>query len=544
MSAPPRNKKRKRPRGLLHGWAFILELTTHEYREVRAQIWRRSLAEHGGVIIAAPDDAPAKCGHIVVIADTEEGAERWGGACERKVEVVHPGWAGDSLGELISATRRPKPTEDYPFERKMKEAVVEKAESEGNQERGVLRSSWRSGIVLPRVWACEAPLGAREKQSMGAAVPTWLVEHPHCNPNMTGFNVRNASLLQQLRRVSDKRELLNRNPLDKRFLTYARAAAFASALPFEITSADDVQGVHCVADRIRETVQGYLVSGRVVELDEFENADGELATVERLSKVHGISIARARKLFHAGVRSVEDAVEYFRTNEQRWAVETLKSLPASVTISRADAVRLVAEISAFASREMPDVHLEFKLGGGFRRGNEVGHDADILFCHRHRGIESSVMGELVTGLLKSGLIVEVLRGQIDKPGSGEIRYAHHQEPGGSGHIDYPFAHDVQITTCNVRSPMDGRVRQVRVDFVGVRRREEWPFATLCWSGSTLFLRELFRRTDELHGWKINAHGIFGRESRRRVPFEIECRTEHDVFAVLGLSYLPPFERCC
>lgn len=573
MSSPPStsaraSRKRARPRPApppLRGWAVVLAVTARDSL-ASARIWARSLAcaEIGATVVATADDAPADARRVVVVADDDDGRSppqqrrgRWPdkNGAGQEIEVVNTDWVAHSL--LRGEACRPslyalKESGGGAVEGAVVEAPVAVEQQQKQQQPrcagvGGIVSAWRSGVVLPRVWASgdegEALSSARRREMCGA-VPAWLVEYPRCNPGMAGFCVRNRRLVRQLRRVSEKREILNRNPVDMRFLTYARAAAFIAALPFEVECAEELREVPGVAGRIVEAVQVFLAHGRILELDEFEDRDSELAAVDRLSQVHGISIAVARKLFLAGVRTVEGAAEYYReSGSPKAPVGTLASLEfAPGRITRVEAGRILEEVAGVASKALPQHALIFRLGGGFRRGNESGHDADILFCHEDRRAVKSVMSELVSALESAGLIASVLRGQVDKAGSSEIRYAQHKDPASSGHMDYPHAHDVQLTIYKLASPAG--VKHVRVDFVGVRRREEWPFALLAWSGSTLFQRELHRWCDAKFDWNLNSHGLFCRSSNRPVVLKTEIRTEHDIFSALGLSYLPPFERCC
>lgn len=150
---------------------------------------------------------------------------------------------------------------------------------------------------------------------------------------------------------------------------------------------------------------------------------------------------------------------------------------------------------------------------------------------------------LVDALKAAGILVENLRGHSDKPGFRALRYQ--QVSPKPSQAQHEFAHDVVLTTC--RLPAQGAAsagKVVRVDFVGVRKRDEWPFATLSWSGSTLFQRELRRWCKDEFNWIINAHGLFDFDTRKEVECSTACRTEHDIFNAIGVPYLAPYERCC
>ena len=72
------------------------------------------------------------------------------------------------------------------------------------------------------------------------------------------------------------------------------------------------------------------------------------------------------------------------------------------------------------------------------------------------------------------------------------------------------------------------------------RRDEWPLAVLGWTGSTMFERTLRFYADR-HGFNVTNHAL-----HRRLPdgscVRLPVACEEDVFAHLGLAYIPPEER--
>lgn len=285
-------------------------------------------------------------------------------------------------------------------------------------------------------------------------------------------------------------------------------------------------------------VDQFCTRGCLAEAVDF-STNQQLRTLHELTNVFGISIATARHLYSAGVRSVDDALRKQEQGTVSLAADTLQALQLHselrepVTVQ--DGIELFKRIKLIASHEL-ECKLHFKLCGGFRRGEPTGHDLDILYTHADETRTDSVSKQLLEALDSQGLLLSRLRVQHDTLGYKEQRYFQHTK---SPPVHYEYAHDTMLTICKT---CNGQA--IRVDFVGVRQAAEMPFATLAWSGSILFQRELRQYATDCRGWIFSAHGLFDCATFRRVPFEPACKTEHDVFKVLGLKYIAPFERCC
>jgi DNA polymerase/3'-5' exonuclease PolX len=542
----------------LQGLAVCLALSGQAFQN-QAPIWRCNLAKLGAAVIAGndPDLAPPGTRRVVFATDDSDLARRAHVNTRGiPVDIVAPEWCEQSLRLTRACDTRtfppPPPAANSaaaPAATRRGASAAEAAaataggeverEREGRGHRGL--HVWRSGTALPPVWAVrpagDVMNGARRREVV-AAMATSLLMHPRCNPELVPNP--NADLVEQLRRVGKKRRLTNLDDGDKRFLSYARSAAFVSALPFKVVSADDVAAMPFVKDGIKAAVASFFTHGRILELDEFEKNE-ELAGVERLSQVFGISVPTAQRLSKAGVRTVEDALRHYEAGLSSPKAGVLASLrTCAQPVTYAEAAALVTRVADVARRAMPEHDLTFKLAGGFRRGCSRGHDVDILYCHAERRVTTSVLDQLVDVLTKGSVIVDTLGGQADRPGARELTFARKS----SASPAFELAHDLSLTICRVPSADEpgGAGKAVRVDFVGVRQRDEWPFATLAWTGTTLFQRELRRWTAGAHDWVFNQHGLFDRTGKRVTPVPA-CATEHDIFNFLGLPYLSPYERC-
>jgi DNA polymerase/3'-5' exonuclease PolX len=255
-----------------------------------------------------------------------------------------------------------------------------------------------------------------------------------------------------------------------------------------------------------------------------------------LTAVYGISVPTARRLHELGARTLGDAKVKFAQREISPAPGVLEALQYHADLGQpvtvAEARTFVDRVEALAANSL-GVRLCFKLCGGFRRGERQGHDIDILYRREDTSTES-VQSELLAMLKSEHILVATLRAHANLSGGHELTF---KEPK-KAKTHFRYAHDVLLTICQTRAN-----KPMRVDFVGVRDREEFSFATLAWSGSTLFQRDLRRYAEKERGWTFNQHGLFSLETGERAALYPRPGSEHDIFDALGLVYRPPFERC-
>ncbi|KAF7641752.1 hypothetical protein LDENG_00272770 [Lucifuga dentata] len=80
-------------------------------------------------------------------------------------------------------------------------------------------------------------------------------------------------------------------------------------------------------------------------------------------------------------------------------------------------------------------------------------------------------------------------------------------------------------------------RAVRVDLV-VSPISQFAFALLGWTGSKLFERELRRWAGHERTMSLSSHALYDSKQSRY----LRATSEEEVFAHLGLEYIPPSER--
>lgn len=332
---------------------------------------------------------------------------------------------------------------------------------------------------------------------------------------------------------------------DARARAYTRAAAMVRCVPFALRG-DENETAHLqgLGPRVCNAVREFVQTGRIKEAeimdemdkknndmegkkkdedndDECSDVNKQLREVRSLSTLYGVGVATAWSLAADGVTAADLRAADLPGADASWA---------RVTWHEAWALRTAVERAA-NGEGTPGSSLGVRvvLCGGFRRGESNGHDVDLVYCQRrdHDDDNLSNLSNLSTGSMFSNLFVNRLQdhGLIERVLARRQGFSKRDMNG----------HDVVHAVALVHG------KRVRLDLVGVRNVKEMAFATLAWSGSTGFQRDL-RLVANRRGWTFCERGLFEGDGRGGVRVGGECASEMDVFAALGLSYRPAFER--
>nr|XP_023838835.1 LOW QUALITY PROTEIN: DNA-directed DNA/RNA polymerase mu-like [Salvelinus alpinus] len=270
-----------------------------------------------------------------------------------------------------------------------------------------------------------------------------------------------------------------------------------------------------------------------------------------------------------------------------------------VTKSEAVAIGQIVERAVHAV--LPGA--EIILIGGFRRGKQTGHDVDFLITHPDEGREEGLMPKVVSWLEAQGFLLyqKTTRNSYLESKEGPARPASNMDrfercfsifrlstdnegreiQAGDGPQTYsptltntdPHTHSdthphsktdshplpqtlvfpkPQTSPDFPRPQTMPRVswvlghsqcsgprswRAVRVDLV-VSPYSQFAFALLGWTGSKLFERELRRWAVHEKAMTLSSHALY---DRKRTQY-LRASSEEEIFAHLGLEYIPPCDR--
>lgn len=394
------------------------------------------------------------------------------------------------------------------------------------------------------VW-CNRGLGdtgdVAEKQAILRRLPPYLCERSTITQSI--YASPNNNLCSVLEQMAKKRILERAGgsnaAADIRARAYRLASSALKCVPFELKTQQDAQTLHTFGPRVLAVVSEYLTSGKVHEVSAIQS-DKRLSTLAKFQDIYGVGASSARDLYDLrGMKSVEQLRERVRTHPGEFSppvVEYLQHYDALARMDLKSAVTFKQRVEDVVNEPgQRNMHLRFVLCGGFRRGEQSGHDVDLLYCRRRELAHdhTSVLDQVVKRLLDSGLLLSILSLATNADGWHERRYVSE-----ASRSVYRYAHDM----LHGMASFGGRV--FRLDIVGVRDVAEFPFATLAWSGSTAFQRDIRLLCEKKKNWIFNHHGVFERAGGQRVELNPTPKSEMDVFAAMGLTYRPPFERSC
>lgn len=318
--------------------------------------------------------------------------------------------------------------------------------------------------------------------------------------------------------------------------SYDRAAAAIVAVPFRVSHATEIGDLKGISEAMLTAIDQYCKTGSIQELGEFKTSS-QLRKMLDLTSAYGTSVRTARQILDVDATMPHSEASAVALNSRTVLDSEVRTIYNDVdwrTPVTSDEARQVAETVRLLVQSRLSCRLRVQVCGGFRRGMPSGHDVDIVYCHCDISRRDSVMDDVLRVLEDDGLVVKRLRGQTNTLRHREIRFNTTAPV-----CDYEHAHDLMLTIGRTSSG-----KAIRLDLVGVLDASEFAFATLAWSGTTLFQRELRRYATDAHGWVFSQHGLFDAATGKRVALNHPVQSEHDIFAALGLPYRPPFERCC
>jgi len=174
----------------------------------------------------------------------------------------------------------------------------------------------------------------------------------------------------------------NNNDMDR----YRRAAAVLRVYPYELLSVEEASWLPCFGAKCLKAVEEYLKTGNIQECVEFEQSE-RFQCLRLFCGIHGVGPTTACLWYDQyHLRTLQDVKSFLERKRLEGHPLAIKEYGLQYyddlqqKISRKEALDIYHHVES-AFREV-DPHLSCCLVGGFRRGQEYGHDVDILGCHR------------------------------------------------------------------------------------------------------------------------------------------------------------------
>jgi DNA polymerase beta len=307
--------------------------------------------------------------------------------------------------------------------------------------------------------------------------------------------------------ISSLETMLMGEKLKKESVSRFKANAYKKAIDAiirygePITSLDDAKGIDGLSAKMLDKIREIMATGALAAAERVKERT-DVGGMTELLEIHGIGPAKARSLLESGITSVDGLRKAVAANP--------KLLTKAQTLGlkyAADAAKRIPR----AELEQHEKVLLSRLGGGldgtivgsYRRGATTSGDIDMLIRYRGSMADAEkAFHAYVTSL--SGYILDTLVSG-DKKWMGYVRLG------------------------------DGVVR--RLDLL-LTPPDEFAFALLYFTGSDLF-NVAFRKHCLTRGYTLNEHEMKPVTTAAAPP---AMAREEDIFAFVGLKYVPPTER--
>ncbi|NXS32074.1 TDT nucleotidylexotransferase, partial [Pomatostomus ruficeps] len=148
-------------------------------------------------------------------------------------------------------------------------------------------------------------------------------------------------------------------------LEFLRAASLLKSLPFPVTRMKDVQGLPCMGDQVRDTIEEIIEEGESSRVKEVLN-DERYKAFKQFTSVFGVGVKTSEKWYRMGLRTVEE-VKGDKTLKlskmQKAGLLYYEDLVSCASKAEADAVSLIVKNAVCTF--LPDALVT--ITGGFRR---------------------------------------------------------------------------------------------------------------------------------------------------------------------------------
>uniref|UniRef100_A0AAZ3PMX6 DNA-directed DNA/RNA polymerase mu n=1 Tax=Oncorhynchus tshawytscha TaxID=74940 RepID=A0AAZ3PMX6_ONCTS len=318
-----------------------------------------------------------------------------------------------------------------------------------------------------------------------------------------------------------------------RGVAFRRAAALLKSLPQEVRGAEQLRGLPCLGEHSLRVIKEVLEDGVSLEVETTTHSE-QFKAMKALTGIFGVGAKTADRWFREGIHTPSDLQRSGHTlnRAQRAGLQYYDELNLPVTKSEAVAIGQIVERAVHAV--LPGA--EITLIGGFRRGKQTGHDVDFLITHPDEGREEGLMPKVVSWLEAQGFLLyqKTTGNSYLESKEGPARPASNMDR---------FERCFSIFRLNPHTHSDSPhplpqtlvVVAVRVDLV-VSPYSQFAFALLGWTGSKLFERELRRWAVHEKAMTLSSHALYDRKRYLRAS------SEEEIFAHLGLEYIPPCDR--
>lgn len=299
-----------------------------------------------------------------------------------------------------------------------------------------------------------------------------------------------------------------------KIVAYKKALDSLKGITFEITDTSQLKGVKNIGKSTIEKIDEILQSGTCSILNNSNNSQSKMKILKDLQRVTGIGPAKASKLYDDYKITLSDLIKMrnedfenlheYLTHHQILGIKYLEHLEERIPHEE------IRQIESYLKKVIKtiDNSLNFKVCGSYRRKAPTSGDIDVLIYHDSIEkmddlCECTYLPQILKQLKKKKFLVDDLTIKGNTKYMGMCKY-------------------------------DKFVRRIDIRFVP---KECLGASLLYFTGSGDFNKNM--RTYALkNGYTINEYGIYSTNGGKIQQTE----TEEDIFKVLGLDYVEPWNR--
>ncbi|KAI5781163.1 hypothetical protein EDC01DRAFT_694430 [Geopyxis carbonaria] len=323
-------------------------------------------------------------------------------------------------------------------------------------------------------------------------------------------------------------------------LAYSSSISAIKAYPYPVDTATELENVPGCDGKMADLYRQFKESSEdpekrfIPSVRELENTE-PFQVLKDLTAIHGIGPETARSFFlDHGVKSLRDLRKHHWESLSRVQQIGLRCYDDFLQpIPRSEIEEIAATVKTHAETLCGGI--ECMIAGGYRRGKEDSHDADLLLSHRNpHAIGPEFLKRLITKLEEHELVKYTLSVAIGGKTAQPVP-------------DIPIKDtmdklDKILLVWKGKSPCFRRVDIIVVPTISVGS------ALLGWTGGTVFERDLRLFCEKERQWKFNNEGVWNGKTRVLGTYGWEAGeswddTERRVMETIGIGWRPPNERC-
>mmetsp|Transcript_28459 Transcript_28459/g.39609 ORF Transcript_28459/g.39609 Transcript_28459/m.39609 type:complete len:1518 (-) Transcript_28459:138-4691(-) len=381
-------------------------------------------------------------------------------------------------------------------------------------------------------------------------------------------NARIAEMLMDMSKEYRGKSRFGGN--DMRSSAFAKASAIVRGYPEKVISQQQANAIRGIGPKISKFISEFNSTGWVGRLKSLK-ANPRSKVLNLFQTIHDIGPGKAEELYKRGCRTLEDLKDHPLLKATS---KLCLSLHSEITqkIPKGEAERYLRVTKQVIKTKLSR-SLEAELCGSFCRGKPYCRDIDIL-CYDTSLAKGERRDEWLREILRTlkseGLLTHILNGPnleektknpMPKPGKREVRHFESipekkvkrsrwtgKAQMFQGETFSQCAHALGMLPRDKGGPGIHRRIDIRICHVATL-----PFQKLHFQSGREFNRAL--RTHALNkGYTLSEHGLMQIEEltgamaeyyggkRRGYGEPIECKTEEEIFSILGLPYYPPSKR--